>query len=106
MNNKELETFWEQDEKAHHHNCFNLDASQAALGIRMNDECVFTELGVYLVSERAPKKYLFCKKDNEVMRVSGLLFWGNGSFSEASQTPNTTDATEWLEASDVASFRS
>jgi len=44
-----------------------------------------------LVSERAPKKYLFCKKDNEVMRVSGLLFWENGSFSEPSLTPNTCD---------------
>jgi len=44
-----------------------------------------------LVSERAPKKYLFCKKDNEVMRVSGLLFWGNGGFSEPSLTPSYTE---------------
>jgi len=46
MNNKELETFWNLDEKAHLNNCFNPDAAQVALGIRMSDECVFSELGV------------------------------------------------------------
>ncbi len=36
--------FWRDDAKAHENNCFN-EAPQIALGIRMSDECVFSELG-------------------------------------------------------------
>jgi uroporphyrinogen decarboxylase len=38
--------FWKDDEIAHRENCFADEAPQAALGIRMSDECVFAELGV------------------------------------------------------------
>mgnify|MGYP001323096465 CR=1 FL=1 len=41
----DLDRFWKDDEIAHRDNCFNPDAPQAALGIRMSDECVFAELG-------------------------------------------------------------
>lgn len=42
----DLERFWKDDELAHLDNCFNPNAPQIALGIRMSDECVFAELGV------------------------------------------------------------
>lgn len=41
----DIEKFWEDDEKAHLDNCFSKDAPQAAMAIRMSDECVFAELG-------------------------------------------------------------
>lgn len=40
----DLERFWADDELAHRENCFAAEAPQAALGIRMSDECVFAEL--------------------------------------------------------------
>ncbi|MBR5258040.1 MAG: hypothetical protein IK056_02610 [Clostridia bacterium] len=44
MLDRELDKFWENDEKAHRDNCFAVE-SQIAFGIRMSDECVFWELG-------------------------------------------------------------
>lgn len=44
MLDRELDKFWENDEKAHRNNCFAVE-SQIAFGIRMSDECVFWELG-------------------------------------------------------------
>jgi len=41
----DIEQFWKDDELAHKDNCFSKEAPQAALGIRMSDECVFAELG-------------------------------------------------------------
>lgn len=41
----DLEKFWADDEIAHLDNCFCKEAPQVALGIRMSDECVFSELG-------------------------------------------------------------
>lgn len=46
MYDLDLERFWVDDELAHKENCFYKDAPQVALGIRMSDECVFSELGV------------------------------------------------------------
>ncbi|MBN1623640.1 MAG: hypothetical protein JW903_04685 [Clostridia bacterium] len=40
----DIEKFWCDDETAHKDNCFSKDAHQAALAIRMSDECVFAEL--------------------------------------------------------------
>lgn len=42
----DLDKFWADDEVSHKENCFFKDAPQVALGIRMHDECVFSELGV------------------------------------------------------------
>ncbi|MFI3237960.1 MAG: uroporphyrinogen decarboxylase family protein [Lachnospiraceae bacterium] len=42
----DVEKFWAGDEIAHKDNCFNKDATQVALNIRMSDECVFAELGL------------------------------------------------------------
>lgn len=41
-----FEKFWANDEIAHRENCFSKEAAQVALGIRMSDECVFSELSV------------------------------------------------------------
>jgi uroporphyrinogen decarboxylase len=41
----DLEQFWADDEAAHRENCFSQNAPQAALGLRMSEECVFAELG-------------------------------------------------------------
>lgn len=45
MYDVDLERFWQDDELAHKDNCFCSEGSQAALGIRMSEECVFNELG-------------------------------------------------------------
>lgn len=44
MLNLDIEQFWKDDELAQKDNCFSKEAPQAALGIRMSDECVFAEL--------------------------------------------------------------
>lgn len=41
----DIEQFWKDEETAHAENCFSKSAVQVALGIRMSNECVFTELG-------------------------------------------------------------
>jgi uroporphyrinogen decarboxylase len=41
----DLEKFWADDDEAQKDNCFNSNAPQAAMGIRMSQECVFAELG-------------------------------------------------------------
>ncbi len=41
----DLNQFWQDNAKASMNNCFN-DGSSIALGIHMNDECVFAELGI------------------------------------------------------------
>ncbi len=46
MYSVDLEKFWYDDAIAHEDNCFNSKATQVALGIRMSEECVFSELGV------------------------------------------------------------
>lgn len=46
MRELDIEQFWKDDEIAHKDNCFNTEAKQVALGIRMSDECVFAELNV------------------------------------------------------------
>lgn len=45
MYDVDLEQFWKDDEEAHKDNCFNPNAKQVALGLRMSDECVLAELG-------------------------------------------------------------
>lgn len=40
----DLNKFWEADALAHEENCFSKNATQVAMGIRMSDECVFSEL--------------------------------------------------------------
>ena len=44
MLNLDIEKFWKDDETAHLENCFFKDSPQAAMAIRMSDECVFAEL--------------------------------------------------------------
>ena len=41
----DLERFWKEDAIAHRQNCFDPEAKQVALGLRMSQECVFAELG-------------------------------------------------------------
>ena len=40
----DLEQFWKDDDASHGQNCFDKNAPQVAMGIRMSDECVFAEL--------------------------------------------------------------
>lgn len=42
--NVDIPSFWKKDKLAHLDNCFNENSPQVALGLRMNDECVFDEL--------------------------------------------------------------
>ncbi|GHU34799.1 hypothetical protein FACS1894105_02470 [Clostridia bacterium] len=58
----DLPSFWRDDELAHRDNCFSPDAPQVAFGIRMNDECVFSELG----EEGSPWEPLPAKRRNEL----------------------------------------
>ena len=44
MYDLDVEQFWKDDALAHEDNCFFSQAPQVALGIRMSDECVFSEL--------------------------------------------------------------
>lgn len=41
-----FEQFWKDDELAHKDNCFSEDSSQIAMGLRMSEECIYSELGV------------------------------------------------------------
>ncbi|MGI5900262.1 MAG: uroporphyrinogen decarboxylase family protein [Christensenellales bacterium] len=41
----DLEQFWKDDDIAQQNNCFN-DGTKVSLGIRMNTECIFDELGI------------------------------------------------------------
>ena len=40
----DLEQFWKDDDASHGQNCFDKNAPQVAMGIRMSDECVLAEL--------------------------------------------------------------
>ena len=40
-----LEQFWKDDDFAHSNNCFN-DGTMVSLGIQMNEECIYDELGI------------------------------------------------------------
>jgi len=40
-----FEQFWKDDELAHKDNCFFKETPQVALGLRMSEECVYSELG-------------------------------------------------------------
>ena len=44
MTRNDMDRFWADDEWAQEDNCFSAAAPQMALGIRMSDECVFSEL--------------------------------------------------------------
>lgn len=44
MTHNDLARFWADDELAHRENCFSPEAPQVALGIRMSNECVYSEL--------------------------------------------------------------
>ena len=41
----DLEKFWKEDKVAHEDNCFSMEATQVALGLRMSEECVLAEFG-------------------------------------------------------------
>ncbi len=44
MTKNDLDTFWKSDAEAKLENCFNSRAAQVSLGIRMSEECVYSEL--------------------------------------------------------------
>ena len=65
MLNLDIEQFWKDDELAHEDNCFSKDAPQAALAIRMSDECVFAELN-------EPGKPWLPRRENSCPENSGI----------------------------------
>ena len=72
----DLDEFWKQEETAHKDNCFNPDAKQAALGIRMSDECVFSELGVaghpWLETPRDQRMELNKRYNDKAEKIVGI----------------------------------
>jgi uroporphyrinogen decarboxylase len=71
----DLKQFWKDDELAHKDNCFSKDAPQAALGIRMSDECVFAELGEpgkpWLPMERSRRMDLNKRYNDKAEKIVG-----------------------------------
>ena len=71
----DIEQFWKDEELAHEENCFSKKAPQAALGIRMSDECVFAELGEegepwgYTSPER--RYDLNCRYNEKAIKIVG-----------------------------------
>ncbi len=44
MTRNDLDNFWNTDAAAKQENCFSLDAHRVSMGIRMSEECVYSEL--------------------------------------------------------------
>lgn len=71
----DIEQFWKDEETAHKENCFSKEATQVALGIRMSDECVFSELGEegepwgYTSPER--RYELNCRYNEKAVQIVG-----------------------------------
>ena len=42
----DLDRFWRDDARSHGKNCFDPEAPQVAMGLRMSGECIFAELGI------------------------------------------------------------
>jgi len=116
MLNIDINQFWKDDEIAHQNNCFNPKATQAALGIRMSDECVFAELG----EGGAPWGYTEPKRRQELNKrynQKAIEIVGIPLLSEELQNPDAkfpnckrigevfeakyfmNNDTEWLEGS-------
>ena len=72
----DLAAFWDEDRLAHEDDCFSPTARQVALGIRMNETCVFSELGepgnplVPIPRERV--RDLVRRYNDEAERIVGL----------------------------------
>lgn len=75
MLNLDIEQFWTDDEIAHKDNCFYKDSPQAALAIRMSDECVFAELGepgkAWLPMERERRMSLNRRYNDKAEQIVG-----------------------------------
>mgnify|MGYP006864383498 FL=1 len=71
----DIAQFWKDDELAHKDNCFSADAPQAALGIRMSDECVFAELGEegkpWGYTDPARRYELNCRYNEKAVKIVG-----------------------------------
>ena len=65
----DIDRFWADDEAAHKDNCFSDDAPQMALGIRMSEECVFSELNEdghpWDITTPVSRRVELCKKYND-----------------------------------------
>ena len=76
----DVEQFWKDEATAWEDNCFSKNTKQAALGIRMSDECVFAELG----EEGQPWGYtdpmrrydLNCRYNEKAIKIVGRPLLG------------------------------
>ena len=76
----DIEQFWKDEATAWEDNCFSKNTKQAALGIRMSDECVFAELG----EEGQPWGYtdpmrrydLNCRYNEKAIKIVGRPLLG------------------------------
>ncbi len=71
----DLERFWRDDALSHGDNCFDPAAPQAALGIRMSEECVYAELGEpgdpWLTAPRERRLELNRRYNDKAERIVG-----------------------------------
>jgi len=71
----DIEQFWKDEELTHEENCFSKKSPQVALGIRMSNECVFSELGEegdqwgYTAPER--RYELNCRYNEKARKIVG-----------------------------------
>lgn len=71
----DIDQFWKDEELTHEENCFSRKAPQVALGIRMSNECVFSELGEpgnqwgYTPPER--RYELNCRYNEKAVKIVG-----------------------------------
>ncbi len=71
----DIEQFWKDEETAHDENCFSKNAKQVALGIRMGNHCVFSELGEegqpYGFTDPDRQYELNCRYNEKAIQIVG-----------------------------------
>jgi len=119
----DLDRFWKDDELAHKNNCFDPDAPQVALGLKMSEECVLAEFGeeidnpMWIPATRERRIELNKRYNDKAEKIVGKRL-----LSETFPTPDQkfpdikrigevfggkyviTGGSEWLE-SDITTYR-
>lgn len=105
MYDVDLERFWKDDAAAAKNNCFNPDAPQVALGIRMSGECVFAELGEdgnpFLPLARERRIELNKRYNEKAVSIVGIPLLSETLPPQDSIFPDTGDFTTLFESRHV-----
>lgn len=113
MTDAQLVQFWEEDARAHEDNCFAV-ARQAAFGIRMSGECVYSELGErgdpWLPEEKSRARTLYRRYNDLSEKIVGKRLLSEELWPEDAEFPYVRrigevfggryiiqHATEWLD---------